>query len=84
MHQLFSTQLLSPNASYKAINILNNKDCFVLQEVWVPHRRCRSKSCSMLEDSQSGRQHLLPLWFLPRFLYMIIYVHECLCDVMNM
>jgi hypothetical protein len=26
MHQLFSTQLLSPNASYKVINILKHKE----------------------------------------------------------
>jgi hypothetical protein len=26
MHQLFSTQLLSPNASYKVIKILKHKD----------------------------------------------------------
>jgi hypothetical protein len=54
----------------------------VLQEVQDPHRRCRSKSCSPLEDSQSGRQPLLLLQFLPRVLYMIILVHECLCYVM--
>jgi hypothetical protein len=26
MHQLFSTQLLSPNATYKVINILKHKE----------------------------------------------------------
>jgi hypothetical protein len=26
MHQLLNTQLLSPNASYKVIKILNNKE----------------------------------------------------------
>jgi hypothetical protein len=49
----------------------------VLQEVLVPHRRCRSKSYSPLEDSQSGRRPLLLLRFLLRVLYMIIHVHEC-------
>jgi hypothetical protein len=56
----------------------------VLQEVQVPHRRCQSKSCSPLEDFHYGRQPLLLLRFLPRVLYMIIHVHECLCYVMNM
>jgi hypothetical protein len=56
----------------------------VLQEVQVPLHRCRSKSCSPLEDFQPRRQPLLLPQFLPRVLYMIIHVHECLCDVMNM
>jgi hypothetical protein len=55
----------------------------VLQEVQGPLRRCRSKSCSWLEDFQVGRQLLLLSQFLPRVLYMTIHVHECLCDVMN-
>jgi hypothetical protein len=55
----------------------------MLQKVLFPDRRCRSKSCSPLEDSQYGRQLLPLLWFLPRVLYMIIHVHECLCYAMN-
>jgi hypothetical protein len=86
MHQLFSTQLLSPNASYKVIKILKQ------QGKWIMHRglpcvaggsgstpQCQSKSCSLLEYSQSRRQPLLLLRFLPRVLYMIIHVYECLC-----
>jgi predicted nucleic acid-binding Zn ribbon protein len=61
-----------------------HKGCLVLQEVLVPHRRYRSKSCSPLEDSQSRRQSLLLLRFLLRALYMIIHVYEYLCYVMNM
>jgi hypothetical protein len=56
----------------------------VLREFLFQHRRCRSKSCSPLEDSQFGRKLLPLLWILPRVLYMIIHVHECLCYVMNM
>jgi predicted nucleic acid-binding Zn ribbon protein len=91
MNQLFIRQFLSPNASYKVIKILKqqgkgimHKGCLVLQEVLVPHRRYRSKSCSPLEDSQSRRQSLLLLRFLLRALYMIIHVYEYLCYVMNM
>jgi hypothetical protein len=91
MHQLFSTQLLSPNASYKAIKILKHQGkgkmhqglpCVV--EFLFPHRRCRNKSCSPRGDSWSGRQLLPLLRILPRVLYMIIHVHECSCYVMNL
>jgi hypothetical protein len=90
MQQLFSTQLLSPNASSQVIKTLNKKErgkctgaCLVLQEVQGPLQRCRSRSYSRLEDSQLEGQ-LLQSQFLPCFLYMTVHVHECLCDVMNM
>jgi hypothetical protein len=36
MHQLFSTQLLSPNASYKVINILKHKEWDNVPELaWI-------------------------------------------------
>jgi hypothetical protein len=55
----------------------------MLQESLFLYRRCRNKSCSPLEDSQSAGQ--LPLLrILPLVLYMKIHVHECLCYVMNM
>jgi hypothetical protein len=58
--------------------------CLVLQEVQGPPHRCLSRSYSRLEDSQVEGQLLLQSQFLPRFLYMTVHVHECLCDVMNM
>jgi hypothetical protein len=86
MHQLFITQFLSPNASYKVIKILKQQGKGIMHQslpcvvgVSFPHHRCRSKSCSPLEDSQSGRQLLPLLRILPRVLYMIIHVQECLC-----
>jgi hypothetical protein len=45
-------------------------------------RVCRSYY--RLEDSQLEGQLLLQPQFLPRFLYMTVHVHQCLCDVMNM
>jgi hypothetical protein len=56
----------------------------VLQESLFLHRKCRNKSCSPLEVSQSVEQLLPLLRILLRALYMIIHVYECLCDVMNM
>jgi hypothetical protein len=46
--------------------------------------KCRSRSYSQLVDSQLEGQLLLQLQSLPRFLYMTVHVHECLCDAMNM
>jgi hypothetical protein len=55
MHQLFSTQLLSPNASSQVIKSLNNKErgkctgaCLVLQEAQGLSHRCQNRSCSQL------------------------------------
>jgi hypothetical protein len=56
----------------------------VLQESLFLHRRCRNKSCSPLEGSQSAEQLLPLLRILLRALYMIIHVHECLCYVIIM
>jgi hypothetical protein len=46
--------------------------------------KCQSRSYSWLVDSQLEGQLLLQLQSLPRFLYMTVHVHECLCDAMNM
>jgi hypothetical protein len=90
MQQLFSTQLLSPNASSQVIKSLNNKErgkctwaCLVLQEVLGLSHICQNRSCSQPGDSQLARQLLLRLQLL-HFLYITIHIHECLCDAMNM
>jgi hypothetical protein len=58
--------------------------CLLLQEVPGLLHKCRSRNYSRLVDSQLEGQLLLQLQSLPRFLYMTVHVHECLCDAMNM
>jgi hypothetical protein len=56
----------------------------VLQEVPGLSNRWRSRSYFQLVDSQLAGQLLLQLQSLPRFLYITVHIHECLCDAMNM
>jgi hypothetical protein len=58
--------------------------CLVLREVLDLFQRCRSRSYSRLVDFQLAGQLFLQLQSLPRFLYMTVHVHECICDAMNM
>jgi hypothetical protein len=49
MHQLFITQLLSPNASYKVINHLNNKE-----GTNAPGLACDNTTLVLLDDVRLG------------------------------
>jgi hypothetical protein len=58
-------------------------DFLVLQDVPGLFHRCRSRSYFQLVDSQLEVQ-LLQLQSLPRFLFITVDIHECICDAMNM
>jgi hypothetical protein len=81
MQQLFSTQLISPNASFQVIKSLKQQgrgkctgSCLVLHEVLGLSHRCQSRSCFQLGDSQLAGQILLRLQLLS-FQYITMHIH---------
>jgi hypothetical protein len=70
MHQLFSTQLLSPNAH------------MVIRDLF--HRYQNKNNFRQVESQLVVQSLLLRHLLLLRFLYITIHIHECSCGAMNM
>jgi hypothetical protein len=91
MHQRFSTQLLSPNASNKVIKILKQQGdgkctgaCLVLLVNQALFCRYQNKNSFLPDVLQVVvgvvKSSLLRLLFPLRFLDIAIYHHECSCN----
>ena len=87
MQQLFSTQLLSPHASYQVINFENSKEVANAPGLVLCYRRVRQCSTNIKIKAIPGRwvfrwwcsSSFFNFYFFVFYIYHI-YNHECSCN----